>query len=46
MTRKKQFIIGIVILSLGVIGLLTSKPLVATVTVPSGVSLIIFSKIT
>jgi hypothetical protein len=45
MTRKNQFITGIVILSIGVIGLLTAKPILAAINVSSGVSLIIFSKI-
>ena len=45
MKKKNEITIGITILSIGIIALFLDNPLTATLCVPIGASLIIFSKI-
>lgn len=45
MNKRNEIIIGIVILLVGIIALFFDNPVTATLCVPIGVSLIIFSKI-
>jgi len=43
LNKNKKIILGLVVISLGIIGILIATPIISLISIPSGTSLIIYS---
>jgi hypothetical protein len=43
LNKNKKIMIGLIVISLGIIGILIATPIISLISIPSGTSLIIYS---
>jgi hypothetical protein len=43
--RKHEIVLGLIAISLGIIGILVATPIISLISIPSGTSIIIYSVI-
>ena len=43
LNKNKKIILGLIVISLGIIGILIATPIISLISIPSGTSLIIYS---